>query len=117
MSDGVMAAGTGDVLAATVYSAGIDGVSDCLMAPPAGSLGNAAVEFCNLYRVRILAGREVERVKEAVAGLDCIFAEQVVRGMTIVACSRRMMARFHPGFVLGAHGVTVGTCGRIVQQV
>src|SRR5581483_3797433 len=117
MTDGVMTTGTGDVFGATVHSAGIDGVGNGMVAAAAGRLSDTAVKFGDLYGVRVLAGCEVERMKEAVACLHGVFPDQVVRRVTVIASSGRMMTGFHPGFVLGAHGMAVRACRRIVEQV
>lgn len=117
MSHSVVTAGTGNVFRAAVNSARIDGVSDRLMTTSARGLGHASIELGDFYRVRVFAGSEIKRMKEAIAGFDRVFSDQIVRRMAVVASSRGMMAGLHPCFVLGAHGMTVRACCGIIEKV
>lgn len=66
---------------------------DAFVATAAGILDYLVIELRDLDGVGIPAGREVKRVPESVVGLNRVFSENVVRGMTIVAGGRDAMAR------------------------
>lgn len=88
-----------------------------LMAVAARFLGHLPVTLGYLDRFVERVGREIVGVPKAVRGLCIVFANEVMRRMTIVARSDSMMARFLPAVVLLVHYVTVCTRARIVAQV
>jgi len=110
----IVAASALQTFSFAVDNTAVDFCRDVLVTPAAGVLGNSVVELGDLNRVGIVATGEIKGMPETVIGLHRIFANEVVRGVAIVAGGRRMMARLHPGFVLCLHDVTVGTSLGIV---
>src|SRR5215475_1840044 len=108
VSDGEVAAGALESGGPAVNNVTVDGGGDALVAMAAGVLGDLVIELGDLDRVGIPAGGEVEGMPESVVGLDGVLPEDVVRRVAIVAGGGRVMARFEPGIVLGAHDVAVG---------
>jgi hypothetical protein len=62
------------------------------MAASTGVLRDLMIKLCDLDRVGISAGREVERMPEPIVCLHCIFSDDIVRGVAVVAGSRGVMA-------------------------
>src|SRR5579871_1424864 len=114
MSDRAVAARALNAFGATVHHVAINRRSNVLVAAAAGVLRDLMIEARDLDVVGIASGGEVKRMPEAVVGLHGILADQVVRGVAIVASGRGAMARLHPGVVLGLHHVAVGAGRRIV---
>ena len=96
---------------------GIDGLCDGRMAAPACGFDDLAVEAGDLNRVRIISGGEIKRVKETVARLHRILADNIVRGMAVVAGSHGMMAGFHPATGLLIHYMAVGAGAGVVEKI
>ena len=95
----------------------VDRRGDVLVAAAAGVFCYLMIELRDLDGVGISAGREIERMPESVICLNRIFSDDVVRSMTVVASSDRVMARLQPGIILSSHHVTIHASGRIVRQI
>ncbi len=75
------------------------------------------IKLRDLDCVGVSSGREVERVPESVVRLYRIFPDDVVRGVTVVARSDRVMARLQPCVILSPHHVAIHACSGIVRQI
>src|SRR5215207_6245179 len=95
----------------------LDGLHDRFVAGAARALRNFVVELVDADRLVEAAGREVERVPEAVARLGVVLAQQVVRRVAVVAAGDRAVRGLDPAVELLAHDVTVGARLRVVGQV
>ena len=92
MPDGIVAARALQAFSLAVHDVAVDGRGDVLVATAAGVLRYLMVELGDLNGVGIVAAREVERMPESIVGLHRIFADQIVRGVAIVAGRDRVMA-------------------------
>src|SRR5688572_28923945 len=94
----------------------VDRFGDLRMAMVTCAFSHPAIALGNAKRVGIPAGGEVERVPDPVPALHHVFADDVMRRVTIVAGCDGMMAAFHPRGVVFAHDVAVGARCRIVGE-
>ncbi len=115
MADGIVAARALQTCRLAVRDVAIDRRGDRLMAPAAGVLGDLVIELCNLDGVGIPAAGEVKRMPESVVRLHCIFADDVVRCVAIVAGRGRVVTRLHPRVVLLLHDVAIRASRGIVR--
>ena len=104
-----------DGLAAAVGSGDLG--DDVLVAVAALGLGDAPVERDDLDRVREPPGGERPRVAEAVQRLDGPLADEVRRGVAVVARRGGAVAPVQPAAVLLLHDVAVPARRRIVPEV
>src|SRR5688500_2236607 len=95
----------------------LDRLDDRLMAVPAGRLGDGPVARGDLDGLRESAGRERERMPEAVERLRRVLGGEAGRRVAVVARGDLAMAGLGPAVVLLAHDVAVHARARIVGQV
>ena len=95
----------------------IDRFRDLRMAMMAGAFGYTAIALGDAERVGISSRREVERMPETVSCLHYVLPDEIVRSMAVVTGGDGVMASFHPGGIMLAHDVAIGTRGRIVGEV
>ena len=88
-----MAARTLQALGLSMNDVSVDGGRNVFVATPARVLRDLVIELRNLDGVGIPPCSEVERVPEAVVGLDGVFANDVMRRVTVVAGSGGVVAR------------------------
>lgn len=112
-----MTAGTHDAFCVAVSAAAVNLCGDGFVAMAARALHDLMVEFRDLDGVGIFAAGEVEGMPESVVGLHCIFPDNVVRSMTVVAGGGVVMARLDPSVILLSHDVAVHAGRRIICQV
>ena len=117
MTYGRVTAGAQNSVRPAMDGIGVNGLSDRLVAAPAGGFRDFQIECGNANVVRVRAGREVKRMKEAVAGFDGVFSEEIMGRVAIVTRSGGMMARFDPGVVLRAHRMAIGAGVGVIQEV
>ena len=101
-------------------AAGFDGthvVDEVVVAEQARVLGDLAVARFDLDRLVKQAGRERQRMVEAVVALDDPLADGVVGQVAIVARRDVLMTRLDPRVVHGLHHVAVRARGRIVLEI
>ena len=84
MADRVMAADAGKAIV-FVRATGIDVVSYVCVTAPAGIFRDSTAARFHIDRLVEIAGREGVRMPETVIGFGPVLAEEVVRGVTIVA--------------------------------
>jgi len=117
MTYGRVTAGAQNSVRPAMDGIGVNGLGDRLVAAPAGGFRDFQIECGDANVVRVRAGREVKRVKEAVAGFDGVFPDKIMGRVAIVTGSGGMMARFDPGVVLRAHRMAIGAGVGIIQEV
>lgn len=101
-----------DALAAVV-----DIPDDRLVAMPAVILDDLAVVIVHENVVGKPPGGEGQRVEEPVARLAVILADEVVRGVAVVAGGELAVRGFHPGVELFAHDVAIGAGLRTIGEI
>ena len=94
----------------------VDCLDDGLVTIPACLFGDSAVPLSYAKRIGIAAGREIERVPESVPRLRDVFADEIVRSVTLVA-RRVAVTSLLPRCEMLAHDVTVCACRRIVREI
>jgi hypothetical protein len=94
-----------------------NGLDHLLMTVAARLLGDFQIVSFDLNRLVKAAGREIVGMPETVRGFRGVFADKIVRRVTIVAGGDGVMARFLPAVVLFLHYVTVGAGRRIVAHI
>lgn len=95
----------------------VNGLGNRQVAVAARCFHHLVAQSGDLNRVRIFSGGEVKRMKETVSRLHRVFADQVVRRVTVIARRRGMMAGLEPSVVLVVHHMAVGACAGIVEEV
>lgn len=95
----------------------IDRLDDVSVTGATGAFGDARIHRRDANRFRERASGEVERMPEPIAGFGCVFADEVVRRVAVVAHRHAAMARSLPAFELLPHDVAIGAGGGIVRQV
>jgi hypothetical protein len=83
----------------------------------AGAFHDLVVELSDLDGVWIFTAGEVEGVPESVIRFDCVFPDDVMRRMAVVAGCGVVMARLDPAIVLLTHDVTIDAGGGIIRKV
>jgi hypothetical protein len=94
----------------------LDGIDNRLVTVTAGILGDAPVAVCDPKRIRISPSREVEGMPETVLRFCRVFADEVVRRVTVVAGSGPMTASL-PGCEVLAHYVAIGARSGIIREI
>lgn len=88
-----------------------------LVAVAARAFSNLLASFLHLDRlVKVACGKRIG-VPEAVIRLDIIFAEKVVRRVTVITGGDRPMARLDPRIQVFPHDVAVGAGRRVIGQI
>ena len=87
MSYRQMTARAAQAFCRAMRAAGVNVLGDGGVAVAACAFHHLAIKLCDLDNVRILPGGEIEGVKKAVAGLDRILANDIVRCMAVIALS------------------------------
>jgi hypothetical protein len=95
----------------------INGLDNGGVTVAARILGDACVPRGDAYRFGKGAGREIERMPEAVQRFCPVLTEDVMRRVTVVAHGNGAMARLQPGAVLLLHDMAVGARLRIVGEI
>jgi hypothetical protein len=95
----------------------LDHRNDIAVALAARVVRYPLVPAFNLDRLREIAGRESQRMIEAVQSLGIVFSDESFRRMTIVADGSCMMAVLVPGIEVIFHNMTVRACRRIVSYI
>ena len=116
MSHPVMAADAGKAVI-FVSAAGIDGVGDVCVTVPAGVFRDGAAARFHIDRLMEITGREGVRMPETVIGLGPVLAEEIVRGVAIIASGDGTVAGLQPGVIVILHDMAVRACLRIVGEV
>jgi len=117
MSNRTVAARALQPFSLAVHNVAVDGRSNVLVAAAAGILRHFVVEAGDLDGIGVVAAGEIEGMPETVVDFDGVFANQIVRRVTIVAGSGSTMTGFDPGIVLRLHDVAVRTSGRVVREI
>lgn len=95
----------------------IHGLDNGGVTTTARSFYDPVIEPGDLNRVRIFSGGEVKRMKETVSSFHRVFADKVVRRVTVIARRHRMMTGLEPTAVLVIHYMAVGTCTGIIEEI
>ena len=117
MAHGIMATRALQSFGLAVDDIAFDFRCNVFVTAAAGVLGHFVVELGDLNRVGIVAAGEIKRVPESVVSLHCIFADNVMGCMAVVARRCRVMARLQPSFILCLHHMTVGARLGIIGQI
>lgn len=117
MPDVPMTPYTGNLLEVAFRAGNSDRLDHRLMAVSARFLSNAAVPLGYLYRFVKGIRRKVIGMPETIRRLRVVFADEVMRRVTIVAGGDRMVARFLPAVKLLVHHVAICTRSGIIAQV
>jgi hypothetical protein len=114
MADVAVAAQAGRFFAAAV---GFNGVDDGRVTFAAGLFRDGAVAGRDAQRIGKVARGEIQRVEEAVLGLDGVFGDGAGRRVAVVAGGDRAMAGFEPCVIMFLHDVAVRAGLGIVGHV
>jgi len=87
------------------------------MAVETGVLSDFTIPRFDLNRIVVVAKREGERMKKAVVRFRHVFADEIVRQVTVVADGHMMMTAMLPGVVIFLHHVAVRTALGIVAEI
>src|SRR5690606_7623597 len=114
--DFAVTAQAGDLL--VLGTGRVDPVDQLPVAVHARILGDPAVVVADLDVLRVVTGRELQRVPEPVLRLVHVLVDDVVmRRVAVVAARDLAMAASAPGHVLLVHGVALGARGRVGAEV
>jgi hypothetical protein len=93
------------------------GLGDGLVAMAARGLHHFAIKPGDFNGVRITSGGEIEGMKEAIVGFDRVFADDVVRRVTVIAGGGGVMAGLDPSVILRVHDVAIGAGAGIAGKI
>ena len=113
--DRAVTANTGNIFDRFALMRNGDRFDHRLVTAATGLLGDLAVPFADLYRFVKAAEGKIIRMPESVGGFGCVFSEEIVGRVTVVAGRGRVMTRFEPAVVLLIHDVAVGAGRRVVR--
>ena len=114
MSDGVVAAQATEFPARGGMVSGVYGLHNVTVASAAGVLGYIATGRSDLDVVWKVSSGKKQRMEESIAGLDGVFARQVMGRVTIIAGGSMFMTPFDPAIVLRIHYMAVCAGLRII---
>jgi hypothetical protein len=117
MSHRVVAAQAGELPATRCRVHWFNSVDNFLMTGTAGLLGNLPAVRFDLNIVLVAARGEEKRMPEAVGRFRRILADEVCRGVAMVAGRNRAVRRLEPAVELLAHHMAVGAGRRVVSKI
>ncbi len=108
---------TGQAVGRLIAVRMVNGDDEIAVTMETGLLGHRAVRWNDPNRVGDIAQSKCLTVAKAVRCLDPIMADEVVRGMTVVASGDRVMGTAIPTIIHVAHHMAVGAGGGVIGQV
>ena len=95
----------------------IDTAHHLRVAAAAGVFRDGFIHFRRLKRLVKVAGREGQRVIEAVDTLNRVFPEKIVRRVAVVTNRDGVMTGLQPSVIVVLHDVAVGASRRVVGEI
>src|SRR6266536_80359 len=117
MSHRVVAAQAGELPAGRCRMWRLDGADNLPVTRATGLLGDLPTVRFNLNIVLVAARSKEKRMPETVRCLRRILADEVCRGVAVVAGRNCAVGRLEPAVELFAHDVTVGAGLRVIRQI
>lgn len=117
MSHRVVAAQAGELPAGRCRMRRLDGADNLPVAVATGLLSDLAAVRFDLNIVLVAARGEKKRMPEAIGRFRRILADEICRGMAVIAGRHRAVRRLEPAVELFAHDVAVGASRRVISKV